>query len=266
MLKKREYVILISPKCDDELFADAKFRDRLRNNSASIITYVRAIEETYTWKQCTSRPCGITECTLQTESNQPTHMRMHPRTAPFIMRKHSARTSENLGLLINITVAHYGTYVVAAHIRISQQHPPVHLRTRLVTSEQHDRLRLHRNPLSSRLLPQTRYTLRRNARVITINLYDRFTSHRVLSVIWHARLGGNFSASRRARFVSTRMILSLARKRIRVIVSNRQIRLACGIIGYGRRSSIEHETASKTTTRVCKWDAWFCYESTRSLN
>lgn len=32
-----------------------------------------------------------------------------PHTTPFfIMRKHSARTSENLGLLINITVVHYG--------------------------------------------------------------------------------------------------------------------------------------------------------------
>lgn len=36
----------------------------------------------------------------------------------------------------------------------SQQHPPVHLRTRLVTSEQHDRLRLHRNPLPRASFPK----------------------------------------------------------------------------------------------------------------
>ena len=71
--KKNLIVILIFLKCDDKLFTDIKFRDRLHNNSASIITYVRAIEETYTWKQYTSRLCGITECTSSAKTNQPTH-------------------------------------------------------------------------------------------------------------------------------------------------------------------------------------------------
>lgn len=160
-------------------FAKIKFSDRLGNNSASIITYVYVPSKKRTLESNARRDCAGSRNVLfsQNQRGQPT--RMHPRTTPFIMREHSTRASENLEFLINITVVHYrNAYVAVARICTHSEHPPEYIcERRLVTSEQHDRLRLHR--VTPSFPKPARYILRRNARVITINLYDRFTSHRL---------------------------------------------------------------------------------------
>jgi len=171
------------------------------------------------------------------------------------MRKHSARTSENLRLLINITVVHYGTQVAAAHIRAcchSQQHPPECIHE--LVSWPRNRTTDFGYIITPFLAPpplNAKYTPR-NARAITINLYDRFTDHRVLSAIWHTKLrGDNFSAPRRARFFVSILewyFLLQENGSERSFWAAKFSSFAESRID--RRSSIEHETASKTTTRV----------------
>lgn len=173
------------------------------------------------WKCNACRHAGLPNVLLR--QNQPT-----PHTTPpFIMRKHSARTSENLGLLINITVVHYSNAraFAVAHVCTLSAAPSGASANSSRDLGKTDFGYIAILPFAASRFPPAKrdiHTSRRNVRVITINLYDRFTSHRVLraDLARQTRTRRRFlSVSLRARFVSTRMIRTGGR--IRAIVPSR---------------------------------------------
>lgn len=105
--------------------------------------------------------------------------------------------------------------------------------------------------------PKADITPRHNVRVIIINLYDRFASHRALRVIYYIKraLGKVISQRHVIRF-STRTICTyflFTRRRIRAIVQATK---------FG--PPVESRTGCRSNTKqrakqrreVCKYDAW----------
>lgn len=174
------------------------------------------------------------------------------------MRKHSARTSENLWLLINIVV-----YYRMDYLRIHfQLHPPMHLGPRLVLSGRYKRTwstsynpsPLSHSPLKRDIIP------RHNVRVITINLYDRFTSYRILRVIYRVRRAfeGDFSTSHDWFFYTNDMyegifFFSTRRREDRAIVQATKF----GPLAESRTGCrFNTKQRAKQRREVCKYDAW----------
>lgn len=188
-----------------------------------------------------------------------THTSTHPHTTTFIMRKHSVHTSENLWLLINHCITEWASSLPTC--AFSAVFSGTSASPYLVISRWYLYYIIQPfTPLAP--FPKADITPRHNVRVITINLYDRFASHRAaLRVIYHVKwaLGKAISLHRDDTY------FLFAKRRIRAIVqATNQIRPACGITN---RLPLKHETTSKNNDgRYANTMLGFCYESMRSLN